>query len=319
MEKMTMVTNIQQVQVKHSARWGSSVVEFLRLHPLWGFFLLAFGFTWGWEIPLFGLSHQQLLGPWVLLGPTLAGFVMAGITEGRAGIVRLLRRVLIWRVSIRWYLVVLFLLPVVWLVSVALMPGAAAAFQVPSASFLFTYLAAFAFSFLSSFWVEEFGWRGFALPRLQRMQGPLLGTLILGSFHALWHLPAWAFFPSATGAGTSFLSFTFAITLFGFGCETVALAILYTWVFNHTRGSILLMILFHATGIAAAGSFLTLFPSLFPQPVIPVVYEISVIVAAVLVVLATRGRLGYDDYRRDAAVPSQGAGLKQKSDLATTL
>jgi len=135
----------------------------------------------------------------------------------------------------------------------------------PSAAFLFTYLGALAFAFVAAFFTEEFGWRGFALPCLQVKHGPLLGTLVLGALPALWHLPAWAFFPSATGAGTSSFSSTFAITMFGFACETVALAIIITWLFNHSRGSVLLAILIHAASNAAAGSFLKLFPSLFPQ------------------------------------------------------
>lgn len=277
------------------------VVRWLRAHPLAGYFLLALGFSWVWEIPLFAIWHQQILGPWVIVGPSLAGFVMAGVTEGRAGMVRLFRRVLLWRIAIRWYAVALLLLPAIWLLSVALMPGSVVAFRIPSAGFLFTYLAAFAYAFLAALFVEEFGWRGFALPRLQLRQGPLIGTLILGPIWALWHLPAWAFFPSATGAGTSFLSFSFAGTFLTFACETVASAILITWLFNHARGSVLLAILIHASANATGGSFLKLFPTVFPHPVIPVAYEIGVIVVAIAIVVATRGRLGYDQYRRDTA------------------
>lgn len=283
-----------------NVRRSGSIVGLLRDHPLAGYFLLAFAFTWAWEIPLFAISHQQILGPWVLVGPSLAGFVMAGVTEGRAGMVRLFRRFLIWRVAIRWYVVALLALPAVWLVSVAVTPGNLSALRMPSPAFLFTYLGAFAVAFVAAFFVEEFGWRGFALPRLQVKHGPLLGTLVLGALWALWHVPAWAFFPGATGAGSSAFSSTFAITLFAFACQIVAQAIIITWLFNHTRGSVMLAIAIHAAGNAGAGSFLTLFPSLFPHPVIPVVYEIGVIVVAIVIVVATRGRLGYDRYRRDA-------------------
>ncbi len=287
---------------KPSPTSGTGVRGFLHDHPLTGYFLLAFGFSWAWEIPLFAIWHQQILGPWVLVGPSLAGFVMAGIVEGRAGMMRLFRRVLIWRVAIRWYVVALLAPPVVWLVSAALMPGATTAFRMPSPAFLLTYIGAFTLAFLGAFWTEEFGWRGFAQPRIQVRYGPLLGTLILGALWALWHLPSWAFFPSATGAGTSFLSLTFAATMFGFACETVAFAIIIAWLFNYSRGSVLLAVLIHASANAGAGSFLSLFPSLFPHPVIPTAYEIGVIVIAVAVVLGTRGRLGYDRYRADAAI-----------------
>lgn len=300
-----------------SPTWWSRLLGFLRHHPLAGYFVLALGFSWAWQIPLFAIWHQQILGPWVIVGPSLAGFVMAGVTEGRAGTVRLFRRVLLWRIAIRWYAVALLVLPAIWLVSVALTPGSMAAFRMPSAAVLFTYLGAFAFAFLSSFFVEEFGWRGFALPRLQLRHGPLIGTLILGPIWALWHLPAWAFFPSATGAGTSFLSFSFAGTFLTFASETVAFAILITWLFNHARGSVLLAILIHATANATGGSFLKLFPTVFPHPVIPVAYEIGVIAVAIAIVVVTGGRLGYDQYRRDTAqqlqTPSDaGATIRQE-------
>ena len=291
---------------KPSPTSGTGVRGFLRNHPLAGYFLLAFGFSWAWEIPLFAIWHQQILGPWVIIGPSLAGFVMAGIVEGRAGMVRLFRRFLIWRVGIRWYVVALLAMPTVWLVSVAVTPGATAAFRMPSPAFLVTYLGAFAFAFVSSFFVEEFGWRGFAQPRIQVRYGPLLGTLILGALWALWHLPSWAFFPGATGAGKSFLSLTFATAMFGFACYTVAFAVVIAWLFNYSRGSVLLAIVIHASANAGAGSFLSLFPSLFPHPVIPTAYEIGVIVIAMAVVLGTRGRLGYDRYRADAAIQKGG-------------
>ena len=50
-----------------------------------GLYVLAFGLTWEWVIPAFAVAQKPLLGPWVILGPSLAGFIMAGVTEGRAG------------------------------------------------------------------------------------------------------------------------------------------------------------------------------------------------------------------------------------------
>jgi uncharacterized protein len=294
---------------------SNRLVLTMRRHPLVSYFLLAFGFTWGWQLPEFALAHQQLGGPWLLLGilgPTLAGFVMAGITEGRAGMVHLLRRVVLWRVAMRWYLVVLLILPAIWFGSVFLSPGGIAAFRVPSPSLLVAWLSGFAFAFFAATFVEELGWRGFALPRLQGRYGPLLGTLLLGSLWALWHLPVWAFFPSLTGAGTSFLSFTFASTYLGFVGYSVAFAVLITWVFNHSRSSILLAVLFHASANATGGSFLVLFPSLFPHPVIPAAFEIGVIVVAVLIVVATRGRLGYDRYQRETVLPAPVTDREQE-------
>jgi uncharacterized protein len=89
---------------------------------------------------------------------------------------------------------------------------------------------------------EEPGWRSFALPRLQRRYGPLRATLILGSLHALWHLPA---------LGTALLGPLTAEQVLLFLLTAVAGTLLYTWLFNHTGGSVLLAMHTHAAGNAA--------------------------------------------------------------------
>jgi hypothetical protein len=81
----------------------------------------------------------------------------------------------------------------------------------------------------------------------------------------------------------------------GWFAYNTAFAILITWAFNHSRGSVLLAILFHASSNATGGSVpVAFFPALFPVAVMPTAPEIGLVVAAVVVVLATRGRLGYD-------------------------
>jgi membrane protease YdiL (CAAX protease family) len=60
---------------------------------------------------------------------------------------------------------------------------------------------------------EEPGWRGFALPRLQARYGPLLGSLLLGLFWSLWHLPNLLFQP---GGLSIFMLFIMATTVNGF-------------------------------------------------------------------------------------------------------
>lgn len=292
-----MQTDIRQAPMKRSTTWVSAVVGFLRRHPLWSHFLLAYIFTWAWLVPMFVIGHQQVLGPWLILSPSLAGFVMAGITEGRAGVIRLLRRAVLWQVGLPWYLVALLLMPAIWLMSVALMPGAVAAFRAPGSSFPVSYLVAFVSTFFGTCFLEEFGWRGFALPHLQRQHGPLLGTLILGFLWGFWHLPLRLFQPGdMEGTGTGWLAFALPFLLYV--CETAASSILFTWVFNHSRGSILLALLLHASNNATGGVFPSLFPALFPKPVIPVAYELGVLIIAVMIAGATRGRLGYDYYQR---------------------
>jgi hypothetical protein len=87
---------------------------------------------------------------------------------------------------------------------------------------------------------EEPGWRGFALPRLQRLHGPLVGGLILGSLWALWHLPGFLVPQKLPPSGTVMDFVRFALAL-------IALAYIIQWVFNNTGGSVFMAILTHAT------------------------------------------------------------------------
>src|SRR5215204_5724595 len=112
-------------------------------HPLIFYFLLAYAGTWLITVPLalsangvgflpFGIPNGSVIfvsAVWVFLGPTLAAFIMTGAIEGRAGIRRLMHRYVLWRVGLRWYLVVLLGPPVIILLAPIVLPGALACFQ----------------------------------------------------------------------------------------------------------------------------------------------------------------------------------------------
>jgi len=83
---------------------------------------------------------------------------------------------------------------------------------------------------------EELAWRGFALPKLQARYNALTSSIILGLFWSLFHLPLFFTLTGSSQSGTNFFVFTLA---------TVCLSIIFTWMFNHTRGSVLLAYLLH--------------------------------------------------------------------------
>ena len=298
-----MTTNINQVQAKHRITRGSSVLAYLRDHPLGGYFLLAYGLAWLWEIPMFGIWHQWFPGPWLILSPTLAAFLMAWITEGRAGIGQLLRRCLAWRAGLQWYLIAVLSIPALFIVTLILMPGGFIAFQSPTLGFLFTSLIAFISKFFAAPFTEQPGWRGFAQPRMQEHYGALKGTLLLGLLWGFWHLPFWLLLPGHSGAGSGWLGI--GIPFVAWLAFIVGFTILMAWVFNHTRGSVLLAMLFHASINSTVETFPgTLFPASFPPAFaahagIPLWTEIGMLLVGILIVVATRGRLGYDRYQRD--------------------
>jgi membrane protease YdiL (CAAX protease family) len=272
----------------------------LARHPLVSFFVLAYSLTWlAWSpwylsedgiglLPYDGEGVSDYLNTVALIvGPTLSAFIMTGVTEGREGVRRLVRRIVLWRVGFRWYLFVLLGIPAILVLSTVLVPGAMASFKasaVPSTLFLYV-VAGPIFLFAGGPVFEEIGWRGFALPRLQRMHGPLLGSLILGTLWALWHLPLFLIPSWDTPHGS-------ALDVAAFVVWAVAITVIFTWVFNNTKGSVLMVILAHGSINSAAAAVFGIFPA--PAVTSGVLnFVIGFGVVALVVVALTRGRLGY--------------------------
>ena len=279
----------------------------LARHPLISFFVMAYAFSWivwsPWVLSEEGISllpfelsdatSGLLNAAAILLGPTLSAFIMTGITEGRVGVRRLLRRIVLWRVGLRWYLFALIGIPVVMALGTVILPGGLASIRSLGLGYVLSYLSVFPLVLvLGGPLFEEPGWRGFALPRLQPLHGPLVGTLILGLMWALWHLPqflvpSWA---EASG-GRGFL----AIVKFVF--IAIAFAIVTTWVFNNTKGSVFMAILVHA----AIDTFSIPMGELFSPSDVGNSILLSFGVLVVLLVVLTRGRLGYQEEEPELA------------------
>jgi uncharacterized protein len=279
----------------------------LARHPLVSFFVLAYAGTWLFELPYvlseYGAGILPTKNPvllWtspvaVFTGPFLSAFVMTAVTEGRAGVGRFLRRFVLWRVGFRWYLFVIVGIPVIAVLSVVVIPGVLGSYQGLSALAPLSVLGIYVYVlFLGGALGEEPGWRGFALPRLQSLHGPLVGTLILGPLWALWHLPL---FFTPWNELTVFNVVVFVLT-------TTCLAIMYTWVFNNTKGSVLMAILTHASFNGVVTGILG---QLFPAPILEDYGLLPILggfgVFAVVLVALTRGRLGYQHYRQEVEEP----------------
>jgi membrane protease YdiL (CAAX protease family) len=277
----------------------------LARHPLVFFFLLSFVFTWGY----FGLFWALQLPAALLLmgaaGPTVSAFLILAITSGKPGVLRLLRSYVHWRVGVRWYLVTLVGIQALMFLAFVVVPGNLADFVAPDRSFVPLWLSSFVvILFLPPGGpvLEEGGFRGFALPRLQHLYGPLVGTLILGALWGLWHL-CFFFGPVAqTGPDATFVSVSITFVLFTIGL--IGLSVIMTWVLNNTGGSVLMAILAHAA-FDLVQPFAALFPSTTPYYDNPVHIQgmgIAIVfsIAALIVIVFTRGRLGYDHYLQEA-------------------
>jgi membrane protease YdiL (CAAX protease family) len=288
-----------------SAQPASTQRGLLARHPLISFFIMAYAFSWiAWSpwvlseegvgllpFELSGATSGLLNAVAILLGPTLSGFIMTGITEGRAGVRRLLRRIVLWRVGLRWYLFALIGIPVVMALGTVILPGGLASIRSLGLGYVLSYLSVFPLVIvLGGPLFEEPGWRGFALPRLQPLHGPLVGTLILGLLWALWHLPqflvpSWA---EASG-GRGFVAIVKFVVI------AIAFAIVTTWVFNNTKGSVFMAILVHAS----IDTFSLPMGALFSPSDVGNSILLSFGVLVVVLVAVTRGRLGYERYQQE--------------------
>jgi membrane protease YdiL (CAAX protease family) len=266
--------------------------------PLVAFFALAYALSWLILVPagLGLLPDSAGFLAWLApFGPAVAAFVVTALTGGRPAVGQLLRRMVQWRVGVRWYLLVLLGVPLVELLGAFAVLGSVPLDDLArNWPLIFTsYLPQVLVAVVVIGLAEETGWRGFALPRLQDRQGPLVGTAILSVAWGMWHLPN-VLFGGWTGA-----SYALWLVL------TIASAFVYTWVFNNTGGSILLAALLHAAINMSSGLVLDLVPGMedaFGVQLYGAVAIACVIVALVLVV-ATRGRLGYRPHRELLGVP----------------
>jgi membrane protease YdiL (CAAX protease family) len=204
-------------------------------HPLAAFFIVAFALTWV-TVPM---------GSFMAAGPLIAALAVLGIVEGPAGIRNLGRRMIQWRVGWHWYAAAV-LVPL----SVAFAAGGVnVVFGASDAAIARLEASAILLAFALHMVVpvfaplgEEPGWRGFALPRLQAAHSPLVATLILGVIVALWHAPLMLITTE---------HFDPAMLL-----GTVGVNFFYTWLFNHTGGSVFMTMVAHAADGAVAGTLL---------------------------------------------------------------
>lgn len=207
------------------------------------FFALTFVIAWGIlaayiflpEIMsgLFGeITGQHPLFYLAVWAPALSAFIVVFRAAGLKGVRLLLSRFLIWRCSPIWYAFLLLGVPLVF-VAGSVMKGNFSEADFPFVSVL-SFLGALVLIAIKGP-IEEFGWRGLALPLLQRKMAPIWAALILGVIWGLWHTPAFLL------GGTEQSAWSFLPFFMG----TIALSVIVTPLFNASRGSIFLPALFH--------------------------------------------------------------------------
>lgn len=176
-------------------RWNRLLVRHgsIRRHPLRGFFVLAYLFSWGYWIPvaLAGGHWSHFPG---LTGPMLSALVVTALTQGTSGLHELLARATRWRIPVRLYLACA--LPA-GVAAATIASAAAVGVEAPSLDELSTmpglptlgWFGVLALVVVINGYGEETGWRGQAWPALRQRHTLAGAALLLAVPWAIWHLP----------------------------------------------------------------------------------------------------------------------------------
>lgn len=233
----------KRVDSKNNVGTSENIKYQIRFRTFVLFLLITFGIAWT-ILGLFIYLPDKMTGIFgVITGehplfflsvyaPAIAAFTIILYKTGIKGFKGFLSRLLIWRTSLSWYLFLFLVIPVIFFAG-SFLKGNLFTDPLPFSSFSAILYATF-FAIIKGP-VEEFGWRGLALPLLQRKLTPIWAGLILGVIWGIWHLPAFLM------SGTQQSEWSFAP--FFIGC--IALSIIVTPLFNRSNGSILLSAFFH--------------------------------------------------------------------------
>ena len=261
----------------------------MKKYPLVSYFTLAYLLSWLIWVPLAVVFNGPTEVPEELMlliflgiyGASAAGIIMTRVVEGKGSVRKLLRRYTEWRVGFKWYVVIFFALPV-------LVVAAMGIYGLQGNAFGRFELIAWPLAFLGAISAvlfgplgEEAGWRGFALSRLQDKYTAFWSSIILGIVHTFWHAPLF-WLPGGTPISGG------PVTLVGVASFLSMVTIgtfIYTWVFNNTKGSMLMAVLLHLSFNTTGGVLFAMFPDLSEAAQYHIQWELGNIPGWIIVAL----------------------------------
>lgn len=279
----------------------------IRSSPLLAFTVLAYAGSWlAWspwwlarngvgvlpyELPCAAVTGMNQLG--LFAGPFAAALIVTGVRSGRAGVSRLLASLVQLKVRGRWYALALVAVPLAAGIGYVLVSDFSPEADSSGGFLVVVLIGSYLMFLLGGPLQEEPGWRGVALPLLQHRHHPLTAAVLLGLIHCVWHAPlfATAEWDTARAGIGDYLAYLLLI---------LALSVVMSWVFNGSRGSLLLAVLAHNGlnwAILSAGGLTGATATTWPA-------ALGLSVLALIAIAATRGRLAYDP-----ADPADPAGL----------
>jgi membrane protease YdiL (CAAX protease family) len=218
----------------------------LKKNPIISFFVVTYVISWAFWLPQIFTGSQPLLEKLGTFGPTCTAILLTALLEGRSGLSQLWQKLKTWKFPFKWYLFSLLSTAVIVWSAIGIYTafgGIGLVFNDPKQWYL--GIIAFLYVLILSVTGEEFGWRGFALPRLLGKKNALTSGIIIGLIWGLWHLPLF-FIPG---------NFHQEIPLILFLLQDIALSIIMTWLYQNTQGSLLIALLFHAASNTTLGLF----------------------------------------------------------------
>lgn len=278
------------------------VLDVVRRRPLLSFVVLALGLSWlawipyilsnhglgVWDLTFPGDPGGQLLGmlPGAYLGPIGSALLVTAIADGRPGLRAWARRLWNWKVGWKWYVGILLGVPAAMVLSGLVVAGGEV--QALTAAVVPGLVVGLFVQMVTTGLAEEPGWRDFALPRMQALVGAPLAALVIGVVWGVWHLPLfltqWARWDDGDVPW-------FRPVVFVAFC--VVFNVVMTWVFNRTGQSLPMAMLLHVSvNNFASGPWGAMFPGL-AHDTLQAALLLGGTVAAALVLVGTRGRLGY--------------------------
>lgn len=276
-------------------------------HRVAAFLIGAFVWSWAFWIPgvLAYLKVGEITTPLLFLalvgayGPSLAALAVTGISGGRPAVKDLLKSLVAWRARPAWYAVTILLCSCVLLAAIAILD------ELPQAdlSKLGSQILAIPLVLLTALPFgplgEEMGWRGYLLPRMQERRSALGSSIIVGIVWAAWHAPLWwvpgAALPTWTAVGPASVGL--------WGARVVAVAVLFTWIYNNTGGSLFVAVLFHTMTNATGRIIMPLFAGHPDEFFVRIGFVEAVLYAAVAVAIVLL--FGPKQLRRKPPIPQR--------------
>lgn len=242
------------------------------------FFVITYGWSWLFWLPAVlspaGYSDPYFFVMFIIgaFGPFVGAFSLTYLNERMGGVNDLWKRFWNLKAEKNWLLASFLLFPALY--GVAFMIAVFTEGRIPEFEWVsqpWLLVNFIAISFVGGGFCEEFGWRGYALDRLQVKWNALVSSLILGVVWTFWHLPVW-FITGDPHQNDPFFLFLLSITF---------LSILFTWLYNNTNGNLFVAVVFHT--MYNFMSKLNLFSQVILGGIIYVVLFIISVVAVVVI------------------------------------